>query len=187
MSPSAERPLADLLAALSARSPAPGGGSAAAWSGALAAGLLEMAAAFAGRPEQVARASQLQQELLAYGERELHSYAPVLEAVRMPAGDPDRLARLAQALSDASEAPLAIARASTEVAELAAGIASSSRPALQGDAIAGVLLAEGSAQAATRLVEINLADRPDDPRLAEARALADRAAHARERIPALRT
>ncbi len=182
MSPSAERPLADLLAALSARSPAPGGGSASAWSGALAAALLEMAAAFVGDSAAAARATRLQAELLDCGEQELRSYAPVLEAVRLAADDPSRAERLGDALSRASEAPMAIARVSTEVAELAAGIVKDSKPALQGDAAAAVLLAEAAAQAAARLVQINLAGCPDDPRLAEVAELTRRAGAARAAI-----
>jgi methenyltetrahydrofolate cyclohydrolase len=182
VSPSAERPLVDLLAAVSARSPAPGGGSASAWSGALAAALLEMAAAFAGDSAAAARATRLQAGLLECGEQELRSYAPVLEAVRLPADDPARAQRLADALSRASETPMAIVRASTEVAELAAGIVRASTPDLQGDGAAAVLLAEGAAQAAARLVQINLAGSPEDPRLAEVGELMRRAGLARSAI-----
>jgi formiminotetrahydrofolate cyclodeaminase len=178
---SAERPLSDLLAALAARAPAPGGGSASAWSGAVAAAVLEMAAAFAGDSTVVQRAAVLQAELLTLGERELHSYAPVLEAVRLPLNDPLRAERLAAALSEASETPLAIARATVEVAELAEAIAQASRPAVKGDATAAVLLAEGACQAAARLVAINLAGAGGDPRLAEVARLAGRAAEARSR------
>jgi formiminotetrahydrofolate cyclodeaminase len=182
VSPSAERPLADLLAALSARSPAPGGGSASAWSGALAAALLEMAAAFAGDTAVATRATRLQAELLDCGEQELRSYAPVLEAVRLPPADPARAERLGDALSGASETPMAIARAGTEVAELAAGIVRASTPALQGDAAAAVVLAEGATQAAARLVQINLAGSPEDPRLTEMAELTRRAGAARAAI-----
>ncbi|MBV8942910.1 MAG: cyclodeaminase/cyclohydrolase family protein, partial [Solirubrobacterales bacterium] len=89
-------------------------------------------------------------------------------------------ARLAAALSEASRAPLAIARASTQVAELAARIAEMSKPELAGDAIAAVLLAEASSRAAARLVEINLAQRPEDPRLAVVDELVERAGTARD-------
>jgi formiminotetrahydrofolate cyclodeaminase len=180
--PSAERPLADLLAALSARSPAPGGGSAAAWSGALAAGLLEMAAAFADRAETVQRAAELQAELLTCGELELRSYAPVLEAMRLPQSDPARARQLDEALSQASETPLAVAQACTEVAELGADVFELSKPALRGDSGAAVFLAEAAAQAAIRLVRINLATRGSDARLDEAGALAARAGAARQRV-----
>jgi len=180
--PSANRPLADLLAAVSAHSPAPGGGSAAAWAGAIAAALLEMSCAFADDDAMADRASTLQAELLESAERELHSYLPVLEAVRLAADDPAREPRLADALSRASDAPLMIVRAAAEVAEGAAAIAVRSKPALKGDAVAGVLLAEAACQAAARLVQINLAGHEEDPRLAEIGGLLRRAADARRSV-----
>ena len=181
MGPSAERTeLRELLTELAARTPAPGGGSASAWSGALAAALTEMVARFADRSEAVAQATAYRGELLVAGDQELSSYEPVLRAWRLPSRDPSREQRLREALSTASEPPLAIARASTGVAELAAEIAARSKPAVAGDAIAAVLLAEGSSRAAARLVEINLAEHNEDPRLAAMRDLIGRASAARE-------
>ena len=148
----------------------------------MGAALLEMAAAFAGDTAAATRATRLQAELLECGELELRSYSPVLQAVRLPAGDPSRAERLADALSRASETPLEIARVSTEVAELAAGIVPDSKPAVEGDAVAAVLLAEAAAQAAARLVQINLAGSPEDPRLAEVAELTRRASEARAAI-----
>ena len=180
--PSAERPLAELLGALAEDSPAPGAGCATAWAGALAAALLQMTAAFADVEASVSRARALGADLLESGERELTSYRPVLEALRMDRNDPSRARRLNEALSDASEAPLAIARASAEVAERAAEVVARSKRAVAGDAIAGVLLAEAATQAAAELVEINLGRRPGDARLDEVAELRSRAARARERV-----
>jgi formiminotetrahydrofolate cyclodeaminase len=148
----------------------------------VAAALLEMASAFAGDSNVMQRAAVLQAELLALGERELHSYAPVLEAVRLPLNDPARAGRLRSALSEASETPLAIARATAEVAELGEAIARASKPAVKGDAAAAVLLAEGACQAAARLVAINLAGAGGDSRLGELARLAGRADAARGRV-----
>lgn len=175
MGTSAESSFAELLAALSERSPAPGAGSAVAWGGALGAALLEMTARFAGLDDLAARAAVLRGELLEAGERELHSYEPVLAAK----GEQER----AEALSAASDSPLAIARAAAEVAELGARVAAQSGPALKGDAVAGVLLAEAAVRAAARLVEINLSRIPDDPRLEEVTQLNERAANARRQAP----
>ena len=182
MDGSAERPLAELLAAVAARTAAPGGGSAAAWAGALAGALVEMAARFADAGEAAARAGELRAELLAAGERELTAYEPVLEARRLPGDDGSRAERLESALETASESPLAIARAATELAELGAAVAGRSKAALVGDAVSGVLLAEAACRASARMVEINLADRESDPRIAEASALTDRAAAARAQV-----
>lgn len=187
MAASAQRAFESLLVDLAAQTPAPGGGCASAWAGALAAALGEMVAGFAGDPQAVARAKALRAELLAAGDRELSSYAPVLDAARLPKSDPSRKHRLDSALSEASQTPLSIARASTEVAELAAGIATRSTSAIAGDAIAAAVLAEASTRAAARLVEINLATHADDARLAEVRELTLRAAAARDAVLAGRS
>lgn len=164
-----ERQLRELLDELAAKTPAPGGGSAAAWATAIAAALVEMAAAFSDQPTD--RARELRAQALELAERELSAYAPVLEAVRLPKEDPTRGDRLAEALSDAADSPLAIARTAAEVAQLAEGLAKSGNRTLEGDANTGAQLADAASRAAARLVEINLAKRPDDPRLAEAKRL----------------
>ena len=185
---SSDRPLAELLSALAERSPAPGGGCAAAWTAALAAALVEMAARYAGDDAEgppgapAVRAAVLRAELLAEGERELQSYAPVLAAMRLPRSDPERPARLDAALEHACAAPLAIARAAAELAELAAALAAAvaeTTPAVRGDAVTAVLLAEAATRSAVALVESNLAERGADPRRVEAERLSGRALHAR--------
>jgi formiminotetrahydrofolate cyclodeaminase len=138
-----------------------------------------MVARFADDPRAVAQATAYRGELLVAGEEERTSYEPVLRAWRLPASDSSRQQRLGAALSDASEAPLAIARASSGVAELAREMAAKSKPAVAGDAITAVLLAEGSSRAAARLVEMNLSDQQGDPRLTAVKELLERAGAAR--------
>lgn len=133
-----------------------------------------MVATFAGADDAAARAPILRAQLLDAGERELHAYEPVLGATTTEARR--------EALSAASDTPVAIARAAAEVAELAARVASESKPALKGDAAAAVLLAEAVTRAAARLVEINLSGAPDDPRVGEVAILSERAARARESV-----
>jgi formiminotetrahydrofolate cyclodeaminase len=157
MEPSAARPLQELLDAVSAPSPAPGAGCVAAWAGAFAAALVEMAATYAGAEEIVTRAAELRAELLAAGEQELDAYAPVLDARRLSKDDPNREGRVREALARASESPRTIARAAAEVAELAAWVAGDSEPDIRGDALTGELLANAAARAAATLVDINLA------------------------------
>ncbi len=166
----------ELLDNVAARTPAPGGGSVAAWAGALAAALLEMVAAYAEDAEAVARGGVLRASLLEDAERELDSYAPVLAAGE----DRERRAR---ALVAASEVPLSIARAGAEVAELAAAAIDRLRPAVVGDAAAAALLADASVQAAVRLVRTNLAGSDQGSALLEeAAALASAAAAVRDRL-----
>ena len=65
------------------------------------------------------------------------------------------------------------------MAELAAELARTGNQNLAGDAIAGALLAEASAQAASRLVAINLTD---GPAVVAAADLARRARAARDEV-----
>lgn len=192
----ADRPLRQLLDEVAARSPAPGGGTSAAWTCALGAGLVEMSARFgpAGTNDSEAqsrmrasqgRAGELREHLLELAERELVSYRPVLEALRLPAEHADRSRRLDEALSAASETPLEIAQAAAEVATLGAEVAEIGNARIRGDAIVSALLAEAAACSAVRLVEINLTSRSADPhetRLSEARAAGDVASRARRRV-----
>ena len=176
----ADQSVRELLDAVGARTPAPGGGAAAALSGSLAAGLVEMAARFTtGREDVAGEAASLRARLLSLGERELSAYEPVLEAFALEGGDPDREARLRAALSDAADSPLEIARAAAVVASLGAELALTGNSNLTGDAITGVALAEAACCAAARLTEINLARVPSDPRLDEAAELTRQASAAR--------
>jgi formiminotetrahydrofolate cyclodeaminase len=191
LDPYADKRLHDVLDAVAAQHPAPGGGCSAAWSGAFGASLVEMAANFTlARPKyagvhhrmaDVRRdAKALRRELVELGERDAAGgYEPVIEALRLPEQHPDRERRLEETRSDASEVPLAIAEAAARVAELAAEGARTGGPHLQGDSITGALLAEAAARSAASLVEINLAGR-DDERLARVADASRRAGAARE-------
>ncbi len=188
----ADQRLADLLDELGSASPAPGGGSAAALACGLAAGLVEMAARIElgrepGGPTGGAldedvpgRMEAVRRRALVLAGEELSSYGPVLEARRLPAGDPGRAERLADALERASAGPLAIAEASAEVAETGERVAALAEPAVRGDAVAGVLLAEAAASAAAGLVGINLSDLAEGETAQRALAAAARARAARD-------
>jgi methenyltetrahydrofolate cyclohydrolase len=188
----ADRPLSQLLDEVAARTPAPGGGTSAAWTCALGAGLVEMCARFgpaeASDSEAEARmralgerAAELRQRALELAERELVSYRPVLEALRLPRDRSDRTRRLDEALSEASEAPLEIAQVAAEVATMGAEVAEIVNAHVRGDAVVSTLLAEAASRSAVRLVEINLTGRSPDraaTKLGEARAAAKRASRA---------
>jgi formiminotetrahydrofolate cyclodeaminase len=183
-----EKRLDDLLEELGAPTPAPGGGSSAAIACALAAALVEMAAGItAGRegesePARVAqRARSVRAVALDLADRELTSFAPVLEAMRLPREDPSRAEAISSALLAASETPASIAELAADVAELAGEAAEVAGPSVRGDALTGGLLAESAAAAAASLVEINLAERGGDA-LNRARAARERARAAREAV-----
>jgi methenyltetrahydrofolate cyclohydrolase len=179
-----EQPLAQFLGEVASATPAPGGGSSAGVTLALAAALAEMSARLAGESGAAARAGELRAEAIELAERELSSYAPVLDAIRLPGDDPSRSGRVGEALLEASRTPLAIAERAAEVAKLGAEVARASSPSVRGDALTGTLLAEAAAAAAT-LVEINLAGHPDGDLLESARAARAGAADARKAAHAL--
>ena len=182
----ADQPLGRLLGFVATSDPAPGGGSSAAVAAALGAALLEMAASLeiargdSEIDEEVAeRARELRAEALELADRDLSSYAPVLEAQRLPSGSPERADRLDAAFTEASLTPVAIAENAAETAERAARVTAICNPAVRGDALAGVLIAEAATAAAASLVEVNLAD-VDGPDLARVREARRRAQEARE-------
>jgi formiminotetrahydrofolate cyclodeaminase len=175
-------PLSQVLDRLAERTPWPGAGSTAAVVCALAAALLEMAAAFDSSPMGSAsgvRAEALRDRALELAERERGSYAPVLEALRLPDSDPERADRLRSALAAASTAPLAIASVGAQLAGIAAETVDGVSDQLVGEAVVASELAEGACRAAARLVEINLAGAPGDPRLTEVAGLVQSAAESR--------
>ena len=182
----ADQPLGRLLDFVAASDPAPGGGSSAAVAAGLGAALLEMAACLeAARGDSeiddalADRARALRGEALELADRDMSSYAPVIDARRLPAGDPARAQRLTAALAEASHTPLAIAENAAETASLGARVTAVCNPAVRGDALTGVLIAEAAVAAATGLVEINLAG-AGGPDLARARDARRRAQEARD-------
>jgi formiminotetrahydrofolate cyclodeaminase len=153
----AEQRLKELLDRVAAPTPAPGGGSSAAIACALAAALVQMCADIGGLPPEVAdRARELRARALELADRELSSYAPVLEAQRLPPDDPERAARIASALTKAAQAPREIAEVGAETAALAARAADGGGRALRGDALTAQIVAEAAGAAAAALVAINL-------------------------------
>lgn len=164
-----KRNLNEFLQDVAEATPAPGGGTSAAVCTALAAALVEMSAGLAKRGDDASEAARLRARALELAETELTSYAPVLAA-----RSPDERAA---ALATASEPPAQVAETAAAVADLGASVAATSSPAVRGDALTGVTLAEAAASAAARLVEINSGG--SGPANDRAHAAAERAAAAR--------
>ena len=162
-----EQSLEEFLESVAEGSPAPGGGTSSAIAVALAAALVEMSARLASDEEAAEAARGMRGDAVRLADQELTSYEPVLRA-QTPA---DRTT----ALDGASEPPAQIAETAADVAELGVKVAASSSPAVRGDALTGVTLAEAAASAAARLVGTNISSGPVFDR---ARAAGDRAAEA---------
>jgi formiminotetrahydrofolate cyclodeaminase len=162
-----KQPLEEFLSDVAAATPAPGGGSSAAVTAALAGALVEMAARLASSDHSAEQAAALRARALMLAQEEMSSYTPVLEAR-------DEHER-ELALAAASEPPAQIAEAAAEVAELGVEVAASASDAVRGDALTGVVLAEAAASAAFRLVEINVGSGPVFERARDAELRAARA------------
>ena len=164
------------LDALSAATPDPGGGAAAALAVTLAAGLCVMTARLSGRhlpaaEETAARAGLLRDKAAPLAQADVEAYRAVIAALRAPGQ-----AGAAAALSAACAVPMEVAEIGAEVAEIAAEIAAGGNPNVRGDAITAALLAASGARAAAALVQINLTGAEDDGRPARAEQLAAEAA-----------
>ena len=180
------------LAALAAPGP-PAGGSAAGVAAAASAALVAMTARASTKtwPEAAGIAVQadvLRERLVALAEADAEVYRGALRTLAsLEELPPDRRDHeLGMALAQAAETPLAITAAAADVALLAAETADRGEPRVQPDAQVALLLAGAAAQAAARLVEVNLSARAEDTRVQEARAAAAVAARAsRDAFPPL--
>jgi formiminotetrahydrofolate cyclodeaminase len=164
-----ERSLArELAEAISSGEAVPGSGWVAGVSASLAAALVAKAAKRSeGWSESAgarAQAIELRDRLLALAQQDALAYETALTSLER------RDSGLARSLAKAAEVPLAIG----EAAERADGSA-------RADAVAAACLAAGAAQAAHRLVEVNLATSADDERMARAGRAAEGAADAVQR------
>jgi formiminotetrahydrofolate cyclodeaminase len=81
----------------------------------------------------------------------------------------------------AAALPLEIAEAASDVAEVAAVVAERCDGLVRADAAGAAALAAGAAAAAAHLVGANLTVKPDDPRLLQARRVADDARYSASR------
>jgi formiminotetrahydrofolate cyclodeaminase len=180
-----DQPVRGFLDQVAARTPAPGGGVAAAVTGAMAAGLVAMAARFSatrmpGAGDLADQADELRRRLDQLADMDARAYAAVLDAGRQPGDDGQRRERMREALLGAALVPLEIAGIGVEVALMAARLAEAGNPNLRGDAVTGAVLAAASARSAACLVDIDVALGGLDPGLSRraAQAAADACAAA---------
>jgi len=159
------------IEALASAEPVPGGGSAAAMAGALAAALAAMVGrltstrkAYAAVADEFRRlteeADTLRAELARLAERDAQAYQEVMAAYRLPKGtDAEAAARTAavdRALLAAAEVPLETARAARRVAALARRAAEAGNRNAVADAGVAALLARAALIGACYNVRINV-------------------------------
>jgi len=174
--PLAAMTLAGFADELASESPAPGGGSVAAYAGALGAGLAAMVAnlshpkkGFEDRLERLeaiaVRGQELKARLLAAVDADTAAFDRLLDAMRMPQGDETqraaRQAALREATIGAIEVPLGVLEACPEVAELCLEIGAIGLEASLSDAGTGAQMARAAAGGAYQNVCINAKDLAD--------------------------
>jgi glutamate formiminotransferase/formiminotetrahydrofolate cyclodeaminase len=159
------------VASVASSNPVPGGGSVAAHAGALAAALAQMvagltigkkkyAAVDAEMKEAALKAVSLGNTLSGLVKRDAEAYSLVSEAHKLPKEPADAAARRADAVTSAllkaAEVPLETARASVEVAELAAIVAEKGNTNAVTDAGVAALLAQAACKGAAYNVRVNV-------------------------------
>ena len=177
-----------LLDRVRAERAAPGGGSVACVTVALAAALLEMGARQSGADFDeadgaVAQAAALRRGALRLAAEDAEVFDTADATLRSPSGDDQeaRDAAIGLALDRAAAVPVAISDLASDVVELGAIVMTLTRDDRRADVATGVLLAEAACLAAGHLVEVNLTTMAGDERLVHAQHAARRAGKARER------
>lgn len=175
--------LCEFTAQLASAQPAPGGGGAAALTGALAASTAAMAAnVTAANPRNAAFRSALsvmaaacdeqRTALLALIEADAAGFLPLQQAYAIPKTDPDRAARLAAAARTACQAPLDMLTHCAQIIMLLDAARDIISPLLRSDIGCAAALCRAAAEAAAMNVFVNTrllapADRAETEALAE--------------------
>ena len=168
--------LADLLDAFASNDPVPGGGSAAALTGALGVSLLIMVAGLpksrTGAPEEVADLSKasarlrpLRESLQELIDRDAAAYQGVIAAYRLPKQSNEEQAHRAQAIADAMReatgTPLDTMRLCQQALEGAAIVAANGLGSASSDVAVAIELLLTAAKGAGMNVDVNLAAMKD--------------------------
>jgi formiminotetrahydrofolate cyclodeaminase len=136
--------VAEFLAALGERTPAPASGAATALTAALAAALTELAARFAEDEEAVVRAKAATMRLVELADEDSEAYTAFMAD------------RNAETRARIVAVPEEIAARADEVAELARAVRAQLSSSVAGDAEAAIELAEAASRVARRLAALNV-------------------------------
>ncbi len=180
-----EQSLEYYLDDLASSQPAPGGGSASALSGALAAALASMVCRLtlgkAGYEEAqseiesiLERTEQLRRRFTELLEEDIAAYARLAAAYKMPRGtDQERAARsedIQKHLFGAAEVPLEMAECAARLSHFLKRVAEIGNATLLSDLVTAVSLAGAATQGAAGMVRVNLRYMRDTARASELQA-----------------
>lgn len=183
-----EAPLRHFMDTLASGSSTPGGGSVAALTGAMAAGLVTMVCDLTiGKKQYVAveakvrqiraQAEALRRELEGLAEEDIAVFGSVSAAYKLSkqteADQEERRAAIQRALKLATDAPLRTAKAARALLPLCLALAEHGNRTAISDILAGALLIRAAVPAALLNVESNLALIDDETFAGDARAAAD--------------
>ena len=165
---------------LAAPTATPGGGSAAAASGAMAAGLASMVASMSRGKKAylqyerelsaaIARLSQLREELKAAIDADAESYNAVMKAYKQAKESANADGMIDAALKQATSVPLSVAERAREVAGIAEKLGPITNPNMKSDLTTALALARAAIEGALANVEINLESLKDAAFAAEVR------------------
>ncbi len=165
---------------LAAPTATPGGGSAAAASGAMAAGLAGMVASMSrGKKaylqfekdltEAIARLAALRDELKAAIDADAESYNEVMKAYKRAKETQNGDDATNAALKKATTVPLSVAQKAKEVESIAENLKGITSPNMKSDLITAMALARAAIEGALANVEVNLGSLKDQDFVAEVR------------------
>lgn len=172
----------DAMESIAASTPAPGGGTAAALAGVMAASLVQMVAnltigrkKYASVEEQMQginlKAAELKGQLSELAAEDARAYEEVMQAYKLPKTTPDeetaRNKAIECALHGAAEVPLRTVQAALKVLELAAEVATAGNQNALTDAGVAALMASAALQAAAYNVSVNISSVSSKPAWAE--------------------
>ncbi len=172
-----DQPIRHFLDKLASKSPEPGGGSVAALTGALGAGLVSMVCSLTLGKEKykdvqpqiealIKESEQLRAQMQDLIQKDTEAYGALSEVYKMPKNTDQekavRATKMQDALKKACQVPFEIGLRSLEVAKLARRAADIGNVGAVSDAGVAVLLAQACAQSAALNVKINVNSIKDD-------------------------
>jgi methenyltetrahydrofolate cyclohydrolase len=167
-----QQPLGELLAAIGAKTPAPGGGAVASLCGALAAALAKMVVAYSlGKKSLAEHQPALERSdatlartvdmLLELAREDAEAYGLVNELSKLPTDDARRVRELPAAKQAAVHVPQAVVGVCADLLRLLESMTTTTNRHLRSDLAIAAILAEAGARAAYWNVRVNLASLDD--------------------------